>query len=709
MDPLSTTRTLEQSSAKAVAVSRAHLAVGVILLVLILAGTVMRMQGLGTLGLVGDEGYQYQAVRAVLDHGVPRMDTGYVYLRAPHFIYLQAGVAAVFGLDEATLRVPAVFFGVLAIPLGYLLGRDLVDARAGVLLAAFLAVSVWEIELSRYARFYTLLQACYISGLLCFWHGYIKGKARYKLAYWAVTLVAILTHQLGVMLALCFVGLLPLPGYSVRARLGYGAQFLAGGVLYIVAGRALDAVAAALFGGDYIALSGAEMEAIQEQAAGRASFHPGNMPGVSLPSFPMLHALWDTQRPAAVGLLTMAALGAVAAVWLMARSKRWLVGGLSAIALVYAGLQLGAASAAVLMVLFAVAVRQRRDLLQPVVLVGWAGSMVLLAGYVLAAKLFLGEGLLSGCVDLLHYPDIDRYLLRWLRLGWPVVGLLAVVGLGFAAWRSRDEAGTCTGRWLLMTALVLPVLAASLVAGKHNESRYFFYLYPLILLLAVLALLEAGDLAGRIGRHRRAVTATLTLLLLGVLVLSPDLKPASAWAVGSRGYGFTADPMRHALSYPFYCHLQQDQASVGKYVRQNRGPGERLLLVGPPHRVVNFTIYAGQADYVLGNVEYYTRLSRDKQGRLMDPDTGAEIILDAERLREVLQEAEAEGGLWVLGDGGVWLDWPVLLNESMQHQLFVAVTGGEMTTGLDDVSFASHLTRAPQPVRSDPSPSPDQP
>ncbi len=709
MDPISTTRVTDHRTARTAAVSRAHLAVGVILLVLVVAGAVMRMHRLGALGLVGDEGYQYQAVQAVLDHGVPRLDTGYVYLRAPHFIYLQAGVAAVFGLDEATLRVPAVFFGVLAIPLGYLLGRDLVDARAGLLLAAFLAISVWEIELSRYARFYTLLQACYLAGLFCFWHGYVKGKTRYKLAYWAVAFVAILTHQLGVMLTLCFVGLLPLTGYSVRQRLGFGAQFVAGGVLFVVSGRALNGLAAALFGRDYLPVAAAEMEAIKQQASGGVSFHAGNMPGVSLPHFPVLRALWESQRPAALVLMILAAVCIAAAVWLALRGKRWLVGGLSAVALVYAGLQLGAASAAVLMVLFAVAVRERRDLLKPVVLVGWAGSAVLLGGYVLVSKLFLGVGVLSACIDLLHYPDIDRYLLRWIRLGWPVVGVLGLVGLACAAWRSRNAEGTCTGRWLLLTMLALPVLAASMVAGKHNESRYFFFLYPLILLLAGVALLEAGDLAARIGRHRRAASATLTLLLVGVLVLSPDLKPASAWAVGSHGYGFTADPMRHALSYPFYCHLRQDQAGVARYVQQNRRPGERLLLVGPPHRVVNYTLYAGQADYVLGNVEYYTRLSRDKHGRLIDPDTGAEIILDTERLREVLREAGQGGGLWVLGDGGLWLDWPALLNDDMQRELFDAVTGGTMTTGLDDVSFASFITRAPEPVRSEPTRSPDQP
>ena len=138
MDTVSTTCPSESDNTSQPGAARVR--VVVFLLLLVLAGGGLRMVRLGALGLQGDEGYQYQAVEAVLAHGVPRLETGYVYLRSPHFIYAQAGVASVLGLDEVSLRLPAVFFGLLCIPLGYLLGRDLVDVRVGVLLAVMLVL-----------------------------------------------------------------------------------------------------------------------------------------------------------------------------------------------------------------------------------------------------------------------------------------------------------------------------------------------------------------------------------------------------------------------------------------------------------------------------------------------------------------------------------------------------------------------------------------
>lgn len=687
------------------AASRSRVLVGVVLLLLLVLGGVLRMQGLGELGLIGDEGYQYQAVEGVMQRGVPRLDSGYVYSRAPHFVYVQAGVASVLGLDAFALRLPAVVFGLVCIPLAYLLGRDLADARAGLLLAALMALSVWEVEISRYARFYTLLQACYLGGLLCFFRGYIGGSTAYKLGFWGVTLLAIATHQLGVMLGLCFLTLLPLPGYSRCARVGFAVQSGAAAALY-VGWRVLEkSTAKALYGADYRPLSGGEMAELKQAVSGEVAFQSGLLPELALPRFELIEPLWRDYRLALVALLALACVALGAVVLAAVRSGRGWVGALAALAIVAAGAQLGALAFALVLLLFAVAVRERGDALRPVVLLGWLGPLVLIGGYVATALLRSDMGVLSTFIRTISFPDVERFIVAWMRGGWPVVGLLALAGSGVVAWRARNAEGTATGRWLLLGMLALPVLAASVVGGKHNEARYFFMLYPLILLLVSCLLLAGGDAAARLLGRRSASTAVLVVGLVSLMFLSADFRPADAWAVGQRAYGQPRDRYRSVMNTPLYGEMHQDQAGVGRYVAEVAAAGERVLLVGPPHRTVNFSIYTGRADYMLGNLEYHTRLARDAEGTLIDPDTGAEIIYTPERLREVLASAGGGRGLWVLADHGLARDRPIQLPDALRLELFRQIDVDHAWVGADGVTFAVHLVPAAAdaaPAGSDP-------
>lgn len=61
------------------------------------------------------------------------------------------------GTSEAMLRMPSALFGIATIPLLYLLGRRLFDARVGVLAALLLAVSPTHVVYSQEARSYAML------------------------------------------------------------------------------------------------------------------------------------------------------------------------------------------------------------------------------------------------------------------------------------------------------------------------------------------------------------------------------------------------------------------------------------------------------------------------------------------------------------------------------------------------------------------------
>src|SRR5262245_17544557 len=201
---------------------RDRIRVAVLLTMLLAVGFWLRARHLGDLGLIVDEGIEAIAVQGILKHGVPKVDSGLLYLRAIPFLYVQAASVKLFGLNEFALRLPAVIFGVAAIFAGYILGKTVFNRSIGLLTAAMLTFSVWEIELSRYARFYTAFQCMYLVSLCCFYRGFMIGERFYKFLFIVAALVTISLHPLGVALFTCFLIPLPSTSFSRKDKLVFG-------------------------------------------------------------------------------------------------------------------------------------------------------------------------------------------------------------------------------------------------------------------------------------------------------------------------------------------------------------------------------------------------------------------------------------------------------------------------------------------------------
>ncbi|HUZ71437.1 MAG TPA: glycosyltransferase family 39 protein [Stellaceae bacterium] len=77
----------------------------------------------------------------------------------PPLYYSLLRLWRVFGQSEAALRSLSVVFGALAIGLTYLLGRQMVDERAGLFAAALMATSTLQLQYSQEARSYEMLTA----------------------------------------------------------------------------------------------------------------------------------------------------------------------------------------------------------------------------------------------------------------------------------------------------------------------------------------------------------------------------------------------------------------------------------------------------------------------------------------------------------------------------------------------------------------------
>jgi uncharacterized membrane protein len=102
--------------------------------------------------------------------------------------------AHLFGVGEVALRSFSALAGTALIPLAYLCGRELVSRRAGLLVAAFVAVNPFMIWYSQEAREYMLVAALCAASLLFFVRARRDPSGR-NITWWGLfSILALLTH-----------------------------------------------------------------------------------------------------------------------------------------------------------------------------------------------------------------------------------------------------------------------------------------------------------------------------------------------------------------------------------------------------------------------------------------------------------------------------------------------------------------------------------
>jgi hypothetical protein len=272
------------------------------LILIVGLGAYLRLAHLGALGFRWDEDLSGLAVRAILEKGVPELPSGMVYLRGGVFSHLMAASASLFGFDEFALRLPAALFGIALIVMAYCFGAALFGRIVGLVTAALLAVSFWDIDLARYARFYSAFSVLYVLTLYAIWRFRVKTPSTAGgVVCVALAITTLSLHDLAYSLALAFFYPLVLRGPTGWRRprewlwpiasSGVLAAFYVGWREYVLSSRALPALAESGSG----ALSGGELDQLER------SF-------IALPDMPLLTGVLE-RIPLFVPLLVLAAVG----------------------------------------------------------------------------------------------------------------------------------------------------------------------------------------------------------------------------------------------------------------------------------------------------------------------------------------------------------------------------------------------------------------
>ena len=615
-----------------------------LLALLCLAGLWLRLRNLGALGLVLDEGVQALAVRGILEHGVPITDSGLVYARSLSFLYLQALAAWLFELNPFWLRLPAVLFGVGCIAVTYLLAEALFDRRTALLAAAIIAFSQWEIELSRYARFYTAFQMMYLLSLWCFYRGFIKHERPYQIGFLPAAALTITTHFLSRVLVLVFAVPLLARRYSIFRKLLFGAG--AAGLYYgwSFYGKITE----------WFINQGERLPFLPPPEHVMAN--TGGLIGLirtylyfPMPALPELSFFEHTLRTQPLVPIALLLSGGLAAFYLLYRSfRRELSFGrlLLALGMIVAAVIYQFMIVVILFLLYLMwYVEDISDLRKPALLIVYGIGAVSLGAWL---TLMLADPALSGeqiLMALGGYPNLMRYFLHRFVSGWPLMSL------GFAAgslWLLRQliKNPRASAPWFTLGALLLPLVITSCFE-VYAETRYFFHLYPLIVIVFALMMNKAIDkiMSFRPFISGRARKLVLPALAVAALCFSQDANPLYAWEIGERTYTSRKDPIRSITNLKPYAFFHQDQETPSLYLREHLRPGDRVAVFGSVFKLRVYQFYLGNVDYLVTPSRNQLRLS---DGKLVTPVTGSEVLSSLEQFKQVA--ADSSRGLWVLGD-----------------------------------------------------------
>jgi hypothetical protein len=176
------------------------------LLVAVLTGLALwvRVDGLpgwdGTLTV--DESRLALAARGVLETGLPRLPSGWIYTRGLLATYLSAPSLAALGATDFAARLPAVLAGAALIPVAYLLGREVAGRLGGLFVAAILAGHPSFVVWSRQAWFYALYVLLVATALLFMVRASRTGRCRDQILAGVLVSLSAFAHEVGLFLLL---------------------------------------------------------------------------------------------------------------------------------------------------------------------------------------------------------------------------------------------------------------------------------------------------------------------------------------------------------------------------------------------------------------------------------------------------------------------------------------------------------------------------
>jgi hypothetical protein len=172
---------------------------GLTTLFLIIIGFSIRLYRLGNLSLWWDELITGMYVTRILEVGVPLFPSGLgYYWRGVAYHYFVSVFTFIGGNNEFWLRFPSVLFGMGIVITAFFLAKK-INKRVALVVLAWLVFSTYNIEYSRFARFYVMNTFLFMIAIWFFWEGFFNNKLKYKILSVVTFFIMMHTVQFGMI------------------------------------------------------------------------------------------------------------------------------------------------------------------------------------------------------------------------------------------------------------------------------------------------------------------------------------------------------------------------------------------------------------------------------------------------------------------------------------------------------------------------------
>lgn len=504
---------------------RPHALTYLVTAVSLLIGLWARFHSLGNWSLSADEYYIARSVEDIIRTGLPEFDCGGFYVRGMLFQYLVAALQMSGMSAELSARFVAAVASVAVLPAVYILGRRVHGPTVGLLAVCVIALSTWEVDIARFGRMYAPFQAVFAWYLVYFVKYTVDGELRALRPMLLLSVIGVLTWEGGVLMALA--NLLP---PFIRSPDG---AFSKGDFRYLALCAAL-AVAAYLLGTSDLRHLGTDpfppgfnATEFAENLRDGGSADPASAPALTNPSIDSLFGI-------AIAIV-MLALAAASTPWLWSLRRRW-PAFLGLMVMLAAALthQFLLVAFTLIMLLLSRALSLRDFISRGAktfaitilaCVVGW--TVVGLSSPDWLASLHVPWGkappALKLAYEFLRLPDFIGIVALAFARAAPVLGALLFTAIAFAILREvLRSTMPVTADQVLLLILVGMLGAASFSNPPRLETRYFVFLFPVVVIFAVTIISRTSQLLPW-GRFVKAATTTAVVGTL--MYLSGDLHP----------------------------------------------------------------------------------------------------------------------------------------------------------------------------------------
>ncbi len=511
------------------------------------AGLYGRFAGLGVWPLGVDEFYISRSIDNLLRTGLPAFPCGGYYTRGLLYQYTVAGLRLLGSSPEFAGRLIAALSSLGVLPAAYLLGKRVRDPLAGWLVVIMLCLSVWEIEMARFARMYAPFQAVFAWYLLAYLRFTVDRHAPALRWMMGLSVLGVLLWEGGVLLGVANLFALFTVTWGQRAvARDWRRWLLLIGLLILL----------------YVATK--DLRGFAEV--------PGEV-GDADPATPLqtlslgISTLLRHWVRSAAFLLPLA-LALRACRWMNTQRQRGLMVAGLLIVLAAAAAHAFVAAGGILMLLLLMRIGDWHTMSSRGALDFWAALAAFALYWLFAAD--AKSALLFG------FPDVFDHVLRpWLR-AVPVltVGLLASVAYlcisSIAA--GKDSADPVAA---LLSLSILLVLTVGASPTDRIETRYTFFLYPLLLSFAVQAILQIVQALAWLRRLPVIISAFIPLLCFAS---SGDFQPRHLAHVDSAAVNFRVGMPQHQSEHYY---PRNDIRGAAEWLDANVRPGD-VVIAGIP-------------------------------------------------------------------------------------------------------------------------------